>query len=373
MVVQIESVKTRKQLKKFIYLPEKLHKNHANWLPPIYMDEWKFYNPRKNHAMAHCDTTLALAYKNGELVGRIMGIIHYAFNETWNQKDGRFFNLDCINDQEVANALIKYIEDWARSKGMDHVVGPYGFSDKDPQGAMVEGFDKLPVISAVCNFDYIPELIQNAGYKPYITWVEYKFPVPDKLPDLYYRVYDRLMRQGKFQIKEFTSKRELRPYIIPVFRLINEAFTPLYGFAKMSEAEMKALARQYWPVLDPRFVKLVFQENEVVGVIIGIPNLTEGIRKARGRLFPFGIFTIKKYMKQTRQLDLIIGAIKEDLRGRGIDVLLGKHILESAQKAGFLWVDSHLELETNVKIRAEMERMGGKIEKWFRTFRKAIQ
>ncbi len=372
MAIDIVEVTTRRQLRKFIYLPEKLHRSHANWVPPIYLDEWKFYHPKKNRALAHCDTTLALAYRDGLLCGRIMGIIHHAYNRKWKQRDARFFNLDCINSPEVANALMRYVEEWAARRGMTHVNGPYGFSGKDPQGALIEGFDELPVIAAPCNFEYLPELIKGAGYEAYVNWVEYKFPVPRSIPALHQRIYERVMRSGKFHILDFRKKSAIRPYILPVFRLINESFGPLYGFARMSEEEMKSLARQYWPVLDPRFVKLVLHGEEVVGVVIGIPNPSTGIRKAGGRLLPFGVFTIKKHMRKTKQLDLMIGAIREDLRGRGIDVLLAKHMLDSAREAGMEWIDSHLELEDNHKIRAEMERLGGTVKKRFRSFRKAI-
>ncbi len=373
MAIDIVEVTSRRQLRKFIYLPEKLHREHANWLPPIYLDEWKFYHPEKNRAHAHCDTTLALAYRNGLLCGRIMGIIHHAFNKEWKQRDARFFNLDCIKSEEVAHALLRYVEVWAAKKGMTHVNGPYGFSDKDPQGALIEGFDELPVIAAPCNFEYLPELIEGAGYEAHVNWVEYKFPVPRAIPDLHQRVYDRVMRSGKYRVLDFRKKSEIRPYILPVFRLINETFEPLYGFARMSEEEMKSLAKQYWPVLDPRFVKLVLHGEEPAGVVIGIPNPSIGIRKAGGRLLPFGIFTMKKHMKKTKQLDLMIGAIREDLRGRGIDVLLAKHMLDSARDAGMEWIDSHLELEDNHKIRAEMERLGGTVKKRFRSFRKTIK
>ncbi len=373
MAIEIVEVTSRRQLRKFIYLPEKLHREHRNWLPPVYMDEWKFYHPKKNRAHAHCDTTLALAYRDGVLCGRIMGIIHHAFNREWKQRDARFFNLDCIESREVAGALIAYVEEWAAARGMTHVNGPYGFSDKDPQGALIEGFDELPLIAAPCNFEYLPALIEAAGYKPHIHWVEYKFPIPGALPDLYPRVCKRVMRSGKYRVLDFRKKREIRPYILPVFRLINESFEPLYGFARMSEAEMKSLARQYWPVLDPRFVKIVLCKDEVVGVVIAIPSPSTGIRQARGRLLPFGIFTLKKHMKKTRQLDLMIGAIREEHRGRGIDVLLATQLIDSAREAGMEWIDSHLELEDNHKIRAEMERLGGKVTKRFRSYRKKIE
>jgi len=372
MPVHIQVVNSRKQLRKFIYLPKQIHKNHDNWMPPIYMDEWTFHNPKKNRLLAENTTTIALAYKNNTVAGRIMGIIHHKYNNANNEKNARFFKMECYEDQEVAHALLQYIEQWARDNGMENLVGPYGFSDKDPQGFQFEGFDELPVIEAPNNQAYMLDLVEHEGYKPDVSWVEYKLNIPDKMPELYEKVYMRLMRSGKYKIIEPKSKREIKKYIIPVFELINITFHKLYGFAFMSHEEMKDLAKQYMPVIDARFLKMVTLEGEIVAVIIAIPNLTTGIRKAKGKLLPFGIFQIKRAMKKTKQLDLMIGGIKEELRGRGLDVLLGRNLLKSAMEAGFKVIDSHLELEDNNKIRAEMERMGGKIVKRFRTYKKVL-
>ncbi len=372
MSVTIIPVENKRQLKAFIYLPKKIHKNHDNWMPPIYMDEWAFHNPQKNRLLRENNTILALAYQDHELVGRIMGIIHYKYNEANNEKNARFFKMECTNDQEVAHALLNHVASWAKENGMENLVGPYGFSDKDPQGFQFEGFGELPVIEAPNNEPYMLQLVENEGYKADVAWVEYKFNVPDKMPELYEKVYERLMRSGKYQVIEPVNKKEIKKYIIPVFELINDTFKHLYGFAFMSHAEMKYLAKQYMPVLDPRFLKLVALDNEIVGVIVAIPNLTTGIRKAKGRILPFGIFKIKSEMRKTRQIDLMIGGIKEELRGRGIDVLLGRNLLKSAMEGGFKVIDSHLELEDNIKIRAEMERMGGKVVKRFRTYKKTL-
>jgi hypothetical protein len=126
------------------------------------------------------------------------------------------------------------------------------------------------------------------------------------------------------------------------------------------------------PVLDPRFIKVITRDGEPASFALGIPDMTAGIQKARGRLLPFGFIHILRAGKKTKQLDLLLGAVKEKYRGQGLDVLMGFRMLTSAREAGFEYLDSHHEMESNVKVRAEMERMGGKVYKRFRVYQKIL-
>lgn len=372
MSIQITEVKTRADLSQFIYLPEKIHKNHKNWLPPLYSDDWTLFDPKKNRAFGYCDAILVLAKKDGEPVGRIMGIINRKYNEIHNENNARFVFMECFDDQEVFQALIGYIEKWAKEKGASKVIGPFGFTDKDPQGFLVEGFDESTVMITNCNFAYMPEYIQKEGYTPLLNLVQYHIETPKDLPDFYQRILARLNRNG-YNLKEFTRIKEVRPYIIPVFRLTNETFTKIYGYVPYDEREMKDFANRYLSILDPRFIKLITNKNdEVIAYIIGMPSISEGLRKAKGRLFPFGFIHILRSMKTTKQLDLLLGAIKVEFQNIGLDSLLASAMLKSAHEAKLEIIDSHVVMEQNTKMRAEYERVGGKIYKRYRVFQKEI-
>ena len=182
------------------------------------------------------------------------------------------------------------------------------------------------------------------------------------------------MKRGTFELVEFKKRKEIKPWIRRVLGLMNECYMAgnIYGFAPLEEQEMDDLAKRYLPVLDPRFVKVVAKDGEVVAFIIAMPDMTEGIRKARGRLLPFGFIHVLRAAKKTKQLDLLLGAIKEKYRGQGLDALMGIKILIAAHEAGYERMDTHHEMEANVKVRAEMERMGGTIYKKFRAFYKML-
>lgn len=375
MSVSFREVKTRKDLREFIFLPEKIHANHANWVPPIYMDEWKYFNPRKNKAFSYSDTIMLLAIRGEETVGRIMGIINRRYNELRNERTARFGYLEAREDEEIVRPLLSHVEDWARKKGMAKIVGPYGFSDQDPEGFLIEGFENRATIATYYNFEWMPLFVEKHGYEKDVDYFVYKIELPKEMPEFYRKIYKRVLRRGSFEIIEFRKKKELKPWIKPVLHLMNECYSAsnIYGYTPLDEEEMEDLAKRYLPVVDPRFVKTVKRGDELASFIIGIPDMTEGIQKARGRLLPFGFLKILRAAKKTKQLDLLLGAIKERYRGLGLDVLMGVKIILSAHEAGLSMIDTHHELESNAKVRAEMEKMGGKLYKRFRVYKKKLQ
>jgi predicted GNAT family acetyltransferase len=277
-----------------------------------------------------------------------------------------------VNNQEVAHALLEYIESWARDREMEKLVGPLGFSDQDPEGFLIEGFEHEPTLATYYNFHYIISLLEKEGYTKEVDYVVYKIDVPAEIPGFYQKISARLSKTNGLRAIEFSRKKDIKPYVRPVFRLMNDCFKDIYGYLPLDEREMDALGKKYLVLLDPRFIKLVEKNGDVVGFIIGVPNMSEGIRRARGRIFPLGILKILRSAKKAKQLDLLLGGIREDHRGKGLDVLLGQKMLESAQKAGFSIIDSHHELETNRKMRAEMERLGGTVYKRFRIYKKRV-
>jgi hypothetical protein len=373
MSVFIKIVKSKSDLKKFIFLPKKIHAQHENWLPPLYRDEWRFYNPKWNKELKNSDTILLLASKEEKIMGRIMGIIHKRQNELQNERTARFFNLDCYNDSEVSHALLSAIETWACEKGMTKIIGPFGFSDKDPQGLQTEGFEYLPVIATATNLPYLQSLVEHEGYQKEVDCIVYRLETPKQVPEIYRAVYERVIRNKKIRLLEFTNRKQLKPFIIPVLRMVNETYSSIYGFVPLDEEDMLKLAARYIPILDPVFTKLVVDENNVpLAFVVASPDISEGIKKANGKIFPFGFIHILLSAKRTKQLDLFLGAVKEQYRGSGIIALLGTALLKSVLKRGLEQIDSHLILETNKAMRNVMDQFGATVYKKYRIYKKYI-
>lgn len=373
MSIVLKVVDSHTRLKEFIFLPEKIYKGDSRWVPPMYVDEWNFHNPKQNKALEYSDVIRLVAYAHNQPAGRIMGIINHKYNHDHHEQTARFFALDCINQQSVAHALTEYIEDWAKARGMNKLIGPYGFSDKDPQGLQIEGLDLLPVIATPTNPAYLQTLVEKEGYQKELDCVSYQMPIPETLPSVYQKIFGRVSANKNVRLVEFTKKSQLKPFIIPLFRLVNETYAPLFGFVPMTEEEMKKFAAQYLPVLAPELVKVVVNTaGEMVAFVVSMPDMSKGIQRAKGRLFPFGFIHILSSMKKTNQLNLLLGAIKPSYRGKGLNVLMGKALIESARKRNLQVMDSHLILEKNLIMRAECEKLGGVIRKRYRVYQKLL-
>ncbi len=372
MPLTLKEVQTDKDYKEFIYLPEKIHKGHAAWLPPLYGDEKKYFNPKNNPSFRTCDFRMLLAYEDGACVGRTMGIINRQHNEMMYLKNARFAFLECYDDQHTAHALLSDIEEWGKRKGMNKIIGPFGFSERDVQGLLVEGFEYEPVIDSACNFAYMPELVSREGYEKDIDCVIYRHPLNAPLPGVFDRLYERVVSKKAYRFLEFTSRKQLKPYIVPVLRTMNESFSRIYGFVPMDEVEMMYLAKRYLPLLDPRFVKIVTKDDSVVGFLVSMPNPYKGLQKSRGRLFPFGIFHILYALRHAETVNTMLGAVHPDYQKQGLDVFLGLSTFRSAGKAGMKSVDTHIVMEGNSDMMAEFNRYGASLIKRFRIYRKPL-
>jgi GNAT superfamily N-acetyltransferase len=371
--ITVVTVQGSTDLTRFIRLPFQLPDQRPDRVPPLLMDEREFHDPRRNPQLAHCAVERWIAWRDGIAVGRIMGIIHRSYNAAHGERTARFHNLDCVRDAEVVRDLIATVEAWARDQGMDRVIGPFGFSDKDPQGLQIEGFGHLPVIATPTNPDWLPPLVEACGYAPFEDMVSYRMDIPACLPERYALVAHRCLQGLGLRTVALRTRRDLKPWIVPVLRLVNATYGDLLGFEPMSEAEMRALAAKYMFILDPQLMHLVVDaRNEPVAFVIASPDMSEGLQRANGRLFPFGWWYILRAMKRSRQLDLLLGAVRPGLQGKGLTAVLGMGLLGTARQRGFTHLDSHLIMERNTRMRAQLERLGAMVWKRYRVYQKAL-
>lgn len=360
MSVEIRKVISSSDLKRFIRFNYEFYKNNPYSVPDLYDDMLRTFSPEKNAAFEFCEADYFMAYRNGDPVGRVAAIINRRANEKWGRKVVRFGWIDFEDDEEVSRALLEAVKQWGRERGMEEMEGPLGFTDMDAEGMLVEGFDQLSTMATIYNYPYYPEHMERLGLEKAADWVEMKIYIPDAIPEKHQRISDIIQRKYNLRIRKFTSKKEILKTGVAheIFRLINDAYEPLFGFSRMTDRQIDQYVNMYVPVLDLRMVTVVENEaGEIVAVGVSMPSLSEALQKAKGKLLPFGWFHLLKALmwKRPRVLDLLLVGVRPDYQGKGVNALLFTDLIPVYQQLGFEYAESNPELELNDKVQNQWQ------------------
>lgn len=360
MSVEIKKVTSRKELKQFIRFNYEFYKNNPYAVPDLYDDMLRTFSPGKNAALDFCEADYFLALREGRIVGRVAAIINRRANATWKKRQVRFGWIDFIDDIEVSSALIDAVRQWGRERGMDTIEGPLGFTDLDAEGMLIEGFDQLSTMATTYNYPYYPRHMEQLGLTKSVDWVEMKIYVPDEIPEKHRRIADIIQRKYGLRVRKLSGKRRLlhSGVVHDIFRLINEAYAPLFGYSEMTEKQIDQYVRMYLPVLDLRMVTVV--ENtagELVAVGISMPSLSSALQRARGRLLPLGWFYLLRALRWRRPevLDLLLVAVRPDYQNKGVNALLFTDLIPIYRQLGFKYAESNPELEVNDKVQSQWQ------------------
>ena len=360
MSVEIKKVTTKKELKQFIRFNYEFYKNNPYAVPDLYEDMLQTFSPGKNAALDFCEADYFLALREGRIVGRVAAIINRRANATWKKRQVRFGWIDFIDDIEVSRALIDTVKQWGRERGMDTIEGPLGFTDLDAEGMLIEGFDQLSTMATTYNYPYYPRHMEQLGLTKAVDWVEMKIFVPDEIPEKHRRIADIIRRKYNLRVRKLSGKRGLRRsgVVHDIFRLINQAYAPLFGYSEMTEQQIDQYVGTYLPVLDLRMVTVVENaEGELVAVGISMPSLSRALQRARGRLLPFGWFHLLRALRWRRPeaLDLLLVAVRPDYQNKGVNALLFTDLIPVYQQLGFKYAESNPELEVNEKVQSQWQ------------------
>jgi len=376
MSVIINKVRTKEDLKKFIQFGIDLYEGNEYFVPPLVYDERDTLNWSKNPAFDHCDATYFLAYRDEEIVGRIGVIINHKANEIWNERNARFGFVDFIDDKEVVDALFGAAESWARSRGLEKIHGPLGFTDFDHEGMLVEGFDQIGTLSTIYNYPYYVDHMERMGYVKDQDWIEFLISIPKEMPERFLRASEIVKKRSGLDIKHLQSKKDVMPYAKDIFRLLNRAYKELYGFVELTDRQIDYYVDMYIPLLRLEFLTLVIrqEDNKLVGVGIGLPSIAKALQKAKGRFMPSGWYHLYKALKGkgNNVLDLLLVAVDPEYQGKGLNALLFNEFIPAANRLGFEYAESNPELEVNSKVHSMWNGLETKQHKRRRAFIKDL-
>lgn len=348
----IREVCNRKDLRTFITFPEKLYQNCANWVPSLIGDEFDTLGD-KNPALEFCERAYFLAERDGETVGRVAAIINHNANRDWKENVVRFGWIDFIEDLEVVQALTDKVAEWGRARGCAKIKGPLGFSDFDKEGLLVEGFEHLSPFTVIYNYPYYGALLEAAGFRKDVDWTQKLVEIPDTIPPQFQYTDLIEKRFGLHQVTGRSMKELGKRYGMEIFHLVNKAFAELYEFTPFSDKQIEGYVKAYLPILNKDFISIVVDaDDNVAGFAFCVPSLAKAIRKAHGRLFPFGFIHLLKALKKNDSLDALMIGVLPEYQGKGASLLIFKQIHESCLKYGIKQMLANPQLETNYKVQS---------------------
>lgn len=353
MSIQILKVTGKSRLRKFILFPKELYRDCGNWVPALEGDEYDTFNPRRNGAFEYCSADCFLAVKDGEIAGRVAAIINHRANDRWGEATVRFGWLDFIEDQEVCDALLDAVAEWGRARGCNKLKGPWGFTDMDKEGALVEGFDKLSPFTCLYNYPYYDRLIVNSGLRKDVDWVQYSVRIDGHLPSAF-KYVERLGKESGFHIAEASSAREMgRKYGLPLFRLYNEAFSPLSQFSPLTDRQIHKYLSTYVPIMSPKFICVCLdREEKPVGFAFCVPSLSKAVKKSGGRLLPFGFLRIMRAIRKNDTLEALLIGVLPEYQSQGVPLIMFKYLHDNCVKFGIKTIIMNPQLESNVKVQS---------------------
>lgn len=366
---------TRRQLSKFIDFGISLYSSNPCYVPPLRFDEINSLIPSKNPAFDFCQSQSFMAYRDSKPVGRITAIINNAVNRRTGVNDLRFTNLEFIDDPDVADALIAAAADWGRRRGMTSMVGPMGFTDLDHEGMLIDGFDQMGTMATIYNHPYYPAHMERMGFKKDIDWVEFRIEVPKEVPEKYQRIADIVARKYNLRTIQYDSIRQLaREYGQDLFRLINQTYDKLYGYSPLTQRQIDYYIRMYVPILRLDCVSIIVDaDNRLVGLGISMPSFSQALRKANGRIFPFGWWHLLKALRaKTDTVDLMLIAVAPEYQSKGVNALLFADLIPKFNSNNFRFAESNIELETNANVQLQWQYFNHRLHRRRRAFRRPI-
>lgn len=351
-MINVIEVKTKKQKKLFVDFPTKLYAGNEYYVHPLRCDEMDLFNPKKNVSYDECEIVFYLAYKDGHVAGRICGVVQKVYNEKTNTKKVRFTRFDCIEDFEVAKALVNKVEEWAKMQGMDTVHGPLGFNDLDREGLLIEGFDRLATFEENYNYPYYQDFLEKLGYVKDCDYLAFRIKMPQEANEKVQRIGKMVMEKYGLKIATARSKRAyIEKYKDQIFDVLDEAYSDLYGVIPYNDKMRKSIISQFYTILTLDFiVTIVDKDDRVVAFGLGLPSLAKAVQKSKGRLLPFGLFRILHARNHGNVGDFALIGVRKEYQSKGVTAIILNFIVETYKKLGITEVETNHNLEDNHKI-----------------------
>ncbi len=377
MSVEIAEVHSGSELKDWVTFPNRLYRGDPRYVPQLIGQEIDFFDRDKNPSFNIAQARLLSARRDGRTVGRVCGILHDLETAKLGYRRGRFGWFECAEDPEASAALLGALESWFRDAGCREMTGPHGFTDLDPEGMLVDGFDLQPTISGSYNKPYYPAMVQAAGFQKEVDYIETRLEVPREVPPLFQMMEKKAVPAANaegFRLVEGLTKKGVGRYAGQFWQVLEASFAHLYGVTPLTDAQKAFYQKRYFGFLDPRFLQLVVDGSDrLQGFFLGLPSLSRAFQRAGGRLFPLGFYHILRAFKRFDTVDFYFAGVHPQANPKKILPLMILGMWRSVHAAGVRTIETNRELETNTAIVNIWSRWGVVNRRRTRIFRKPLQ
>ncbi len=363
-------------MRDFIALPRRLYAGCEQYVPDLDLDVRNTFRPGHNAGLEFCDVQPFVAYRDGVPVGRITAIINHHANQKWQEACVRFAFIEFEDDIKVAEALLSTVEKWGRERGMTLIQGPLGITDFDKEGMLVDDFDLVGSMTAIYNPPYYPRHLEALGFTKAVDWLHVRIQVPAEVPVRYKRVAQYAREQMGLHVRKMTRDEVLGEDGLRVFRLLNEAYSPLFEFSEFTTAQVREFLKKYISLIDLQLVPVVENDKgEMVGVAITMQSMTRALQQSRGRLFPLGWWHLLRALRQNRQdsAEMLLVAVHPEYQGMGVNALFFDDLIPIYNKIGIRWAETGPSLEDNIHVLSQWKALNPSFVKRRRCYCKEIK
>jgi ribosomal protein S18 acetylase RimI-like enzyme len=372
-MIVIQEANTKKILKQFVTFPFDLYKDNPNWVPPLINDELDSFNPEINPVFLNAEAKFYLALKNNKIVGRIAAIINWEEVNNQQKKKVRFGWWDVIDDIEVTKALLEKVYELGRLNNLEYVEGPMGFSNLDKVGVVTEGFEESGNMITWYNFPYYKDHLEQLGYVKEKEYIESKFSFDDINPEPFKKAQELIKRRYQLRALSFTSTKELMPYVDKLFDLFNKSYAKLSSFVAINDVQKEYFKKKYISFINPEYIKFVVDKNdEVIAFSIVMPSFTEALKKANGKLFPFGFYHFLKAKKHSKEVLFYLIGIDPEYQSKGVTAIIFDEYYKDFKKINIKQCIRTPELEDNLAIQNLWKNFNSSIYRRRRTYKKDL-
>ncbi len=373
-MIEIKEIITKKDISLFAKYPLKLYKGCPYYVPCFRSDEMNTFNPKKNFSLEGNDCKGFLCYKDGELVGRILGIINHAENKASEKKYIRFSRFECIDDIEVFKALLGAVEKYGKENGVTCIHGPWGFNDQDREGLLTWGFDQRSTYVTNYYYEYFHKHLETLGFQDEAKWIERRFKVPTE-------PYDRIINfaekvKKKYNLRELADEMKvkdiIKQYGEKLFDTVNEAYGHLDGYVPVEGKVRDNTLSQFSTIVNARYISILVNENDDVAAFgVVLPSICDPLIKHKGKLFS-GLFDFLKHIKKPKELEMALIGVKKEYKNSGINSIVIARIMNNIVADGVLTIESNPMLESNFQIQQQWKFSENEVVKKRQTYQKEI-